>query len=253
MEYSINKLAKLSGVSSRTLRYYDEIGLLKPRRISSSGYRVYGTAEVDALQQILFYRELGIELSEIGRIISSGDFSRTEALHGHLAQLQSRRKQLDVLIDNVTKTIMNEEKGYTMKDSEKFEGFKKNLVEENEKKYGTEIREKYGEEAVKKSNAQFMNMSQADYDRMTELGERIGALLKQGVTEGLAPSSEVGRQAAEAHKAWITFAWGHYSREAHIGLTEMYLADERFKAYYDKEVEGCALFLKEAVALLGEE
>lgn len=80
MEYSINKLAKLAGVSTRTLRYYDEIGLLSPERISSNGYRVYGQKEVDLLQQILFYRELGVSLDEIKNIVWSKDYDGIAAL-----------------------------------------------------------------------------------------------------------------------------------------------------------------------------
>ncbi len=80
MKYTINKLAKLAGVSTRTLRYYDEIGLLRPARMSSNGYRVYGQKEVDRLQQILFYRELGVPLEEIKKILSSKEFDELDRL-----------------------------------------------------------------------------------------------------------------------------------------------------------------------------
>ena len=91
MEYSINKLAKLSGVSTRTLRYYDEIGLLSPKRISSNGYRVYGQKEVDLLQQILFYRELGVPLDKIKNIIWSKGYDCISALQGHLSALKAKK------------------------------------------------------------------------------------------------------------------------------------------------------------------
>ena len=90
-EYSINKLAKLAGVSPRTLRYYDEIGLLSPRRISSNSYRVYGQKEVDLLQQILFYRELGVPLEEIKNIVWSKDYNVQVALQGHLEALRAKK------------------------------------------------------------------------------------------------------------------------------------------------------------------
>lgn len=92
MEYTVNRLAKMAGVSTRTLRYYDEIGLLQPSRISSNGYRIYGRKGVDRLQQILFYRELGVPLEEIKRILSSEDFDGLAALESHLTALQARRK-----------------------------------------------------------------------------------------------------------------------------------------------------------------
>jgi DNA-binding transcriptional MerR regulator len=87
MEYSSNRLTKISGVSARTLRFYDEIGLLKPKRVASSGYRIYGQCEVDSLQQILFYRELGFSLDEIKNFLTSPDLNHEHAYQGHLAEL----------------------------------------------------------------------------------------------------------------------------------------------------------------------
>ena len=152
MEYSIQKLAALSGVTTRTLRYYDQIGLLKPLRVSSSGYRIYGPEQVDRLQQILFYRELGVSLEEIDRILSRPDYDRRQALESHRQALLARRQQLDVLIDNLTKTIEQEDGERMMSDKEKFAGFMKQKVEENEAKYGSEIRRKYGDKAIDESN-----------------------------------------------------------------------------------------------------
>ena len=91
MEYSGNKLTKMSGVSARTLRYYDEIGLLKPKRVAESGYRIYGQEEVDALQQILFYRELGFALDEIKQLTQTPGFNREQAFLRHLAELNKQR------------------------------------------------------------------------------------------------------------------------------------------------------------------
>ena len=101
MEYTVQKLARLAGISTRTLRYYDEIGLLKPARINSSGYRIYGQKEVDKLQQILFYRELELSLDAIKEIITSPSFDEVRALKEHREKLLMKRKQLDLLIKNV--------------------------------------------------------------------------------------------------------------------------------------------------------
>ena len=153
MEYTVQKLAKFAGVSTRTLRYYDEIDILKPARINSSGYRIYGQKEVDSLQQILFYRELGVSLESIKDIVTAPTFDGANALQDHREKLLEKREQLDVLIANVNKTIAVTEGRMNMSDKEKFEGFKKKMIDDNEKKYGKEIREKYGEEAVNNSNA----------------------------------------------------------------------------------------------------
>ena len=125
MEYTINKLAKVAGVTTRTLRFYDEIGLLAPARISSNGYRIYGKKEIDRLQYILFYRELGVSLEEIKNILESKDFDGLAALESHLSALLARRKQLDLLIANVEKTISAAKGEIIMSDDEKFQGFKK--------------------------------------------------------------------------------------------------------------------------------
>ena len=108
MEYTVKKLAALAKVSPRTLRYYDEIGLLNPARINSSGYRIYGTNEVDRLQ-ILFYRALGIELAEILQVLDAPDFDSLTTLKSHREQLLLKKKQIDDLINTVTKTIESRE------------------------------------------------------------------------------------------------------------------------------------------------
>ncbi|RTR25836.1 MerR family transcriptional regulator [Robertmurraya yapensis] len=246
MEYTVQKLAQLAGVSSRTLRYYDEIGILKPARINSSGYRIYGQKEVDRLQQILFYRELGVNLETIKDIMTSPSYDGAKALKEHREQLLEKRKQLDLLISNVEKTIASTEGRINMSNKEKFEGFKKKMVEENEQKYGKEIREKYGEETVNKSNAKLMNMSEADYEAVTKLEAQVKATLAEAFKTG-DPASELAQKAADLHKQWLTYYWTEYSEAAHAGLADMYVGDERFTAYYDKEQPGTAEFLRDAI------
>lgn len=246
MEYTVQKLAHLAGVSSRTLRYYDEIGVLKPARTNSSGYRIYGQQEVDRLQQILFYRELGISLDQIKEIITAPAFDAADALREHREKLLEKRKQLDLLITNVEKTIASAEGRTTMSDKEKFEGFKKKMIEDNEEQYGKEIREKYGDETVDKSNAKLMNMTQEEHEAVTKLAEEVNSTLAQAMETG-DPAGELAQKAADLHKQWITFYWSEYSKEAHAGLGEMYVADERFKAYYDKIRPGAAEFLRDAI------
>lgn len=248
MEYTVQKLANLAGVSARTLRYYDEIGILKPARINSSGYRIYGQQEVNTLQQILFYRELGVELDQIKQIITAPEFDRDAALKEHHEKLLEKRAQLNKLIANVEKTIHTAEGRITMSDQEKFEGFKKKLVEANEQKYGSEIREKYGDEAVDASNAKLLNMSEEDHQKVTQLEKDVHAALKDAFGTG-DPAGEKAQYAAELHKQWLTFYWKEYSKEAHAGLAQMYVDDERFTAYYDKNQPGSAEFLRDAILI----
>jgi len=248
MEYTVQKLGKMAGISTRTLRYYDEIGILKPARINSSGYRIYGQAEVDRLQQILFYRELGMSLESIKDIVMSPSFDGVKALREHREMLLLKRDQLDLLIVNVEKTIAFTEGRVKMTDKEKFEGFKQKMIEDNEKKYGKEIREKYGSDTVEKSNKKLMNMTQEEYDKVTKLAEEQMITLAEAFKTG-DPAGELAQKAADLHRQWLTFYWDSYSKEAHAGIAEMYVNDERFTAYYDKEQPGMAKFLRDAILI----
>ncbi|WP_123042932.1 MerR family transcriptional regulator [Cohnella candidum] len=246
MEYTVQKLGRLAGISTRTLRFYDEIGILKPARTNSSGYRIYGQTEVDRLQQILFYRELGVDLNRIKQIVTDPAFNGAEALREHREQLLDKRRQLDLLIENVDKTIAASEGRMDMSDEEKFEGFKRNLIEENEKKYGQEIREKYGEEAVEKSNRKVQNMTKEQHEEVTRLSEELSSVLAEAFRTGN-PAGELAQKAADLHKRWLSFYWSDYSKEAHANLAQMYVDDERFKAHYDEKQPGTAEFLRDAI------
>lgn len=246
LEYTIQKLGQLAGVSTRTLRYYDEIDILKPARINSSGYRIYGEAEVDRLQQILFYKELDLPLHQIKEIITSQRFSPAEALLEHREKLLNKREQLDRLIFNVEQTIAANEGRITMKDKEKFEGFKKQMIEENEQKFGKEIREKYGDQVIDQSNKKVLNMTQCEHENATKLGEEIHTILAEAFQTG-DPAGDAAQKAAELHKEWLMLYWHEYSKEAHANLAQMYVDDERFTAYYDKEQPGTAAFLRDAI------
>ncbi len=248
MEYTIQKLGEMAGVSTRTLRYYDEIGLLKPARINSSGYRIYGQTEIDLLQQILFYRALDVELDTIKKIVTSPDFNGILALSEHHDKLLEKRKQLDRLIANVEKTIASAEGRIKMSDKEKFEGFKKRIVDDNERKYGEEVRAKYGDETVDRSNKKVLNMTQEEYDKAEGLSQSIKETLAEAYKTG-DPAGELAQRAVDLHRQWLCLYWDGYTKEAHAGLGDMYVADERFKAYYDVEQPGTAEFLRDAIRI----
>ena len=246
MEYTVLKLGQLAGVSTRTLRYYDELGILKPARVNSSGYRIYGAQEVERLQQIMFYRELGVPLETIKDIVTHPSFDGAAALKEHRERLLARRSQLDMLIANVDKTIALTEGRLTMSDKEKFEGFKQKMIDENERKYGNEIREKYGDDVVNKSNAKLHDMTETQYSEVTKLGEELAETLAEAFKTG-DPAGELAQKAADMHKQWLMFYWPQYSPEAHAGLSQMYVDDERFTAHYDQEQPGTAAFLRDAI------
>lgn len=253
MEYTIAKLAQLSGVTTRTLRYYDQIGLLCPVRVSN-GYRIYGEREVDLLQQILFYRELGVELKEIAVIIKNPEFDRERALKNHLSELLQRKEQLELLIGNVRKTISSLKGETIMSDTEKFEGFKEKMIADNEENYGKEIREKYGDDTINAANAKVKGMSEEKLQEAEELRKRMEEALAEAFAQGN-PAGEPAQSVCEMHKRWLTIFWpeGMYSKEAHKGLADLYVADDRFRANYDKIAPGCTEFLRDAIYIFCEE
>lgn len=245
MEYTIQRLAGLSGVSTRTLRYYDELGLLSPVR-KSNGYRIYGEGEVKRLQQILLYRAMELPLGEIKKLIFSPDFDEQAALRRHLTGLLEKRAKIDAMIRNVEQT-MDAAKGVgIMRDAQRFQGLKEGLVAENEEKYGQEIRKKYGEEAVDRANAKLRGMTPEDYQRMEALSQELNETLKAAFEQG-DPTSDLAQKACGLHKEWLCCYWDSYSREAHLGVTQMYAEDPRFGAYYDQIAVGCGVFLRDAV------
>lgn len=250
----MNKLAGISGISTRALRYYDSIELLRPARVSSNGYRIYGQNEVEKLQQILFYREMGITLDEIKTILNDPEFDKAKALQNHLTALQIKKEQIETLIENVSNTIGSMKGEIMMSDKEKFEGFKQNLIDENEKNYGSEARKKYGDDAVNASYIKVTGMSEEQYAE----SERLSREINETLPAAMATSNPAGNEAqkvCELHKQWICMFWrdGAYTKQTHRALGEMYVADERFRAYYDKIADGAAEFLRDALNIYCKE
>jgi len=246
MEYTINKLAKMAGVSTRTLRYYDQLDLLSPARANENGYRIYGQKEVGRLQHILFYRELGMALEDIKNVLSESNFDGAAALQGHLAALHTKRNQLDILIANVEKSILAMKGEIIMTDHEKFEGLAEKMIADNESKYGEEIRAKYGDEAIDASNAKLRGMSPEQLAKAEKLEAELKEALVAAIQQG-DPTSKMAHKACELHKQWLCYFWPTYSKEAHIGVAQMYVDDPRFTKHYEKIAPGCAVFLRDAV------
>lgn len=246
--YTVGQLAKLSGVSARTLRYYEELGLLSPKR-KANGYREYGPTDVDALQQILLFRSCGVELEEVRRTLAQPRFDAATTLRHHLATLTAQKQELETLIATVEKTIASLEGAYAMTDTERFEGLKRKAVEDNERAYGREARERYGDDVIDAAYKKLLAMDEGEWTDVQALGEAIIEQLKAAMATGDAHGAEA-QELARMHAAWIKAHWpeGAYSREAHLGLAEGYLADERFTAFYDGAAgAGATQFLRDAL------
>jgi len=246
MTYTIQKLARLAGVSTRTLRHYDAIGLLCPARDHSSGYRLYSPEDVDRLQQILFYRVLDLPLEAIKTVLDAPDFAAADALRAHRAALQAKKHQHEQLLMTVEKTIAMKEGLQKMTDEEKFAGFKQKLIDDNETRFGREVRDRYGDDAMDASNARLKGMTQAQYQASQQASEELNDVLKRACLAG-DPDSALAREACAKHKTWLGYFWKTVTPQAHLNLVEMYVADERFSAYYENIAPGCAVFLRDAM------
>lgn len=250
MKYTVSRLAKISGVSARTLRYYDQIDLLKPKRVNSNGYRIYGQDEVNLLQQILFYRELDMPLDQIKLIIYTDAFNIEMALESHLQHLHQEQERLDRLINNVSQSLQARRGDIQMSDEAKFEAFKQQAIDKNEAQYGEEVCQKYGQGTIDKSNEKFANVTSEEWADYEKLNTELNTKLIEATQEGN-PTSELAQEVCDLHRQWLEFFWpnGHYSSEAHYNISLMYVYDERFKAYYEKLTTGAAEFLNEALKI----
>jgi len=243
--YTIKKLADIANISTRTLRYYDEIELFCPTALSESGYRLYDDNAVEMLQHILFYKTLGFQLNEIKNILYTKGFDSKSALMKHKAQLLKESKRIETLIDTVTKSIQAMEGQYIMTDQEKFNGFKEALIDDNEKKYGKEARELFGNQ-VDASNEKLRQMDQETMENLEAFTRDMNEKFKDAMKlKDL--NSSLAKEACGMHVKWIKQYWNFYSKEAHLGLVSMYVEDERFRSYYDDIKNNLAYFIKDAM------
>jgi DNA-binding transcriptional MerR regulator len=244
--YKINEVAKLSGLTVRTLQYYDKIGLLVPETDPNNQYRIYNDKDIELLQVILFYKELDYSLEEIKKIVSMDEFKVIEVLQSQLHSLQKKKEKLNRIIDTIEETILHKESDLEMDNDKKFEAFKEKLIEENDSKYGEELQEKYDDSFVSQSYDQLKRKSKYQMKQQEELNEALNQITKEATKQNN-PSSESAQKMCEMHKEWLMFYWPSYSLEAHLELVKMYTQDDRFKSYYDKIEPGSADFLYQAM------
>ncbi len=241
--YSVGRVAALSGVTIRTLHHYDEIGLLSPGGRSAAGYRVYEEADLERLQRILFYRELGFTLKEISTIV---DDPGTDAM-GHLRRqrglLVARIERLGAMVDAIDYEMEARTMDIRLTPEERFEVFGEFRPED----HAEEAERRWGEtEAYKESNRRVSRYGKEDWLRLKSEAEEVQARLAAAFEAGLAPDSEEAMAAAEAHRQHISRWFYECAYEVHRGLAEMYVTDERFRSHYDTQTPGLAAFIREA-------
>lgn len=245
LTYKVNEVAQLAGVSVRTLHYYDQIELLKPASITPAGYRIYTGADLERLQQILFFKELEFSLEEIKAILSDPNFDRQRALTAHKAVLLQKKERLEKIIESVEKTIDSLEGGRKMDKKEMFAAFDMTEIQKHKEKYAKEVREKYDPQVVEESEKRTAKYTKNDWAKI--LGswnakyQEIVALMDQGPAD-----PEVQKIIGEIRQL-ITDHFYTCTPEIYRGLAELYVTDQRFTANIDQHKEGLAEFLKAAM------
>ncbi len=247
MEWSIQQVVEATGITSRTLRYYDQIGLLTPSRTGHGGLRYYDQARLIRLQRILLLRDFGLPLADIAEVLE-GEASDIEALRDHRARLLVEKQRIDTQMRSVETTIAALEKGEPIMPKNMFEGF-------DHKKYDAEVRERWGDDAADRSNEWWSELGaegqQAFKQRVEELNDAWDRVIAAGVT----PESEQAQQVAADHVNWLGAAVGPkgLSKEMVQGIVQMYVDDERFAANYNRVSPAGPQFVRDAVHYWAEQ
>jgi DNA-binding transcriptional MerR regulator len=245
MMYTVKQLARLAGISNRTLHYYDQIGLLAPSRLGGNGYRYYDETALLRLQQILFFRELDINLQSIREILDQPGFDLVDALQSHRQALQARRQRLERLMATIDQTIKNMKEKKPMQPRNLFAGFS----EEEQEQYAKEAEKLYDQETVKASNRRWKAYSQSEKDRILAEGSRIYTELIDAIPLGAADAT-VQALIARWH-ANMQYFWSPADAQL-LALADGYNTDPRFKSNFDQMHPELAEFMSKAVAVYVE-
>jgi len=242
-EMKVKEVADLVGISVRTLHHYDEISLLVPEETTLSGYRMYSEENLEMLQQILFFRELGFPLKQIRKILESPEFDRLEALVLQRGMLEDKRKKLDQMIETIDQTIMYRKGEATMTNEEKFKGF-----DFSNNPYEQEARERWGNDSVDKLNKKLKSSEQKEAlaNKCNDLYKRLADIRKSS------PSSAEAQQLIGEWYRLLNNNFGNYSLDAFKGLGQMYVTDERFTENIDQHGEGLAQFMADAMIIYAD-
>lgn len=240
---TVKEFAALTGVSIRTLHYYDEIGLLRPASVTDSGYRLYGQQELERLQQILFLRELRFSLKEIAQILDDPTFDKRQALHQHRQLLLLQRQRLDELIRLADNTL----KGGSQMN---FDLLKHDSAREMQEEYANEVRQRWGKtDAYKEYEAKTAGYQKSDWQNLLSGMESIFDRFADLAREGADPASTEAQELVESWRSYISENMYTCTPEILHGLGQMYVSDERFQKNLDSHGEGCAQFMSRAIEI----
>jgi DNA-binding transcriptional MerR regulator len=244
MSHTVGAVARLAGITVRTLHHYDEIGLLSPGARSDAGYRHYDDADLDRLQRILFYRELGFGLDDIRTVMTDGSADASAHLRRQHAMLLDRIARLTRMAAAVEQAMEARSMGINLTPEERFEVF----GDFDPDDYAAEVEERWGaSDAYKESQRRVARYSKADWVRIKAEGKAAVDQLVAAMHAGKPAESAEAMAGAEAHRRQIDDWFYPCPTAMHVGLAEMYLADPRFTATYEKIAPGLAQYVHDAI------
>jgi DNA-binding transcriptional MerR regulator len=244
MGLTVGEVAQLASVSVRTLHHYDELGLLTPSVRTEAGYRLYGDEDLATLQQVLFFKELGFGLADIARIMHDPHFDRLEALRMQRRMLTEKSTQLTLMAEAVEAAIDATEGGVRMDAEEMFESF----GEFDPKEYEEEVQQRWGDtDAYKESARRSKRYTKDDWARFKAESEANGLAIAALIDEGVPATDPRAMHLADEARLLIDRWFYPCSHEFHAGLAEMYVADPRFTATYEKIHIGMAQYVHDAI------
>jgi DNA-binding transcriptional MerR regulator len=239
MSLTVGQVARLTGVSVRTLHHYDEIGLLQPSMRSEAGYRLYGPADLERLQQVLFFRELSFSLDEILQILSDPELQVASALRMQRHLLVEKAARVSALIAAVDAALFRLEKGMAM-ETENVPAMFKDF---DPSQYEQEAEERWGSsDSYRESKKRTARYTQRDWEILKAEGQDIFRRLAALLDAGTAATDPAAMQLAEAHREHISRWFYPCSKPMHRGLGELYVNDARFTANIDRTRPGLARY-----------
>ena len=247
--YTVGQVARLAGVTVRTLHHYDEIGLLPPSGRAANGYRTYTAVDVARLQRVLAWRELGFDLEQVAQLVAT-DGSRDavlDQLRTQHAQLLARIDRLQAVAATVARTMEAHLMGINLTPEEMLEVF----GDHDPTEHAAEAERRWGDtDAYRESQRRASSYSKQDWLDIKREGEQVNAAFVAALDAGLPPDSPEAAAAATAHRAHITSRFYEVSDEMHQGLAQMYVADDRFMRSYDDQRPGLAQYVCDAILAL---
>lgn len=240
---TVKEVAALAGVTVRTLHHYDEVGLVVPSERTAAGYRLYSTRDLERLQLVLFYRELGFGLAEIGDLLDGAGFDRGQALRTQRDLLTAQARRLDRMIAAVDAAIAGHEEGETMSDETMFAVFG-----EQQRELQAEAERRWGEtDAYRQSRRRTADYTAQDWVELKAESEAIMSRIAEVFRSGAPADGDAAMDAVEAHRVQISERFYECSHQMQVQLGESYVQDPRFTATYEGIELGLAVWVRDAI------